>query len=65
MAKTYVVIKNAKAVVSRWDSKQDAQADAESRRDANPRASYEFGKLDKRLYTTQADVVYTTGEETY
>lgn len=65
MAKAFVVIQNSTRVVARADSKQEAEAIAESLRDKYHGASFEFGKMDKRLFTTRGDTVYTPDEEIY
>ena len=65
MAKAYVVIQNGVKVIARLGSKQEAEAFAEAQRDKYPRASFEFGKLDKKLYTSIGEVQYTDSEEVY
>ena len=66
MAKAYIVIKNGTAVVDRVGSKAEAEAKATALRDANPEASFEFGKMDKRLYNTVAtEKTYSPDEEVY
>lgn len=63
MAKSFVVIKNGTRVVDRFDTKQAAEAYANEQRDTNPQAIFEFGKLDKRMYTTIGDRVLTPVDE--
>lgn len=63
MAKAFVVIQNLTRVISRHDSKQEAEDAAELARAENPRASFEFGKMDKRLYTSIGGVSYTPVDE--
>lgn len=63
MAKAFVVIKNGTTVVDRVNSKQDAELVARAMRDANPRAFFEFGKLDKKLYSSESDPTFTPVEE--
>ena len=63
MAKSFVVIRNNNIIEGRYDSKQDAEAAAEALRDQFPRAYFEFGKLDKKLYNTVGDISYTPVDE--
>ena len=65
MAKAFVVIKNGNRIVERADSKQEAEARAEALLVENPSASYEFGKLDKRIFNNRTESVYVPGEENY
>ena len=66
MAKAFVVIQNGDRVVARLDSKAEAQTHAEDLRDAYPEASFEYGKMDKRLYSTVATTkTYDPAEEVY
>ncbi len=65
MAKSYIVIKNGREVVGRVNSKQAADALAQEFRDAFPRAGFEFGKLDKKYYSTEVSATTTPQEESY
>ena len=65
MAKSYIVIKNNREVLGRYASKQGAEDAAEALRDNFPGAAFEFGKLDKKLYTTKTDATYTPVDEDY
>ncbi len=65
MAKTYVIIKNGIAVVERVNSKQEAELRTSELLEENPGASYESGKLDKRVWSTYSTSVRTVEEETY
>ena len=63
MAKAFVVIKNNTRVVGRYDTKAESEAAAEDLRDRYPSAVFEFGKLDKKLYTQKGETVYTPIDE--
>lgn len=65
MAKEFVVIRNNNDVVQRCDSKAEAEAVALEFLQKYPRSSFEFGKLDKRVFTTSTEVEFEYGEETY
>lgn len=65
MAKEFIVVENGQRIVDRVDSKQEAEDRATELSNENKRASYEFGKLDKRLFHTVGNVDYTPGEEIY
>ena len=63
MAKTFVVIKNSKYIVAREDSKQEAEATALALLATSPRATFESGKLDKKVYTATTPGETTVVEE--
>ena len=65
MAKAFIVVKNGRSVVARADSKAEAEQIATALRDASPMASFEFGKLNKRLFGTKVSHTITPSEETY
>ena len=65
MAKEFVVIRNNADVVERCDSKAEAEAVALEYLQKFPRSSFEFGKMDKRIFTTATEVSFEYGEEPY
>ena len=65
MAKEFIVVKDGKDIVDRVDSKAEAEASALAFLSESPNASFEFGKLDKRIFTFRNNVSYDYQEETY
>lgn len=65
MAKEYIVLKNGKYIVDRLDSKQDAEDRALELLNESPGASFESGKLDKRVWYTTTDPDPIFNEEVY
>ena len=65
MAKEFVVIRNSNDVVERCDSKAEAEAVALEYLQKFPRSSFEFGKLDKRIFTSATEASFEYGEEVY
>ena len=63
MAKDFVVIKNNSKVVSRVEDKGEAEALCTALSLESPTATFEFGKLDKKYYTTYNAPSYTPVEE--
>ena len=63
MAKAFVVIKNGKYIVARVDSKGEAEDAALELLAESPSATFESGKLDKRVYTTTTPGETTVIEE--
>ena len=63
MAKTCGVIKNSKYIVAREDSKRDAEDKALELLAVSPGATFESGKLDKKVYTTTTPGETTVVEE--
>lgn len=63
MAKEFVVLRNGLFVDARVDSKQDAEALCTTLSIQNPRATYEYGKMDKKYYNTYTEESFTPVEE--
>lgn len=65
MAKEFVVLRNGKYVVDRVDSKAEAEAIAIALLQESPNSSFEYGKMDKRVFTTRTEESFEYGEEVY
>ena len=65
MAKAFVVIQNGNDVVDRVDSKSEAEARCQELLTKSPEASFEFGKLDKRMFTSIIPASREYQEEVY
>lgn len=65
MAKAFVVIKNGNRVVDRAGSKGEAKDSATALLLKHPGASFEIGKLDKRLWATVSVPQIIYDEEDY
>lgn len=63
MAKNFIVLKNNKHVSARVEDKAEAEALCAALSIESPLATFEFGKLDKKYYTTFTAAVYTPVEE--